>query len=55
MRAKAGLKFEPTVIPVEAAAVEAAIAAAAETPPPLDVVVPPPDGAEMLGIEGTEV
>jgi hypothetical protein len=40
--------------PVEAAAVAATFAAVA-TPPPAAAVAPPPDGAEMLGIVGTEV
>ena len=53
MRNELGLKFEPAVIPVEAAAAVAATAAAVETPPP--PVVPPVDGAGMLGIFGTEV
>jgi hypothetical protein len=50
MRNLAGLKFEPTVIPVEAAAAEVAALAT-----PLVPVVPVLEGTAIVGIDGTEV
>ena len=48
------LKFDETTFEA-AAAVDAATFEAVVTPAPLDVAAPPVEGAEMLGIEGTEV
>ena len=48
-----GLKFDPTEIPVEAAAADAAVLAAAVTPPPPAVaVVVPVDNVGTVGIVG---